>query len=72
MCAHSERRAHRRERMLHLLESGLVTAETLARDLDVTQRTVYREISFLRDEGHRILGAAGAGYMLRERPTRHG
>lgn len=45
---------------------GLV-AETIARELQVTRRTVYRAIDRLRAEGARIAGSAGkgGGYMIR-------
>ena len=43
-----------------------VTAEALARDLDVTPRTIYRDIDALRGLGAVIDGAAGFGYTLIE------
>jgi predicted DNA-binding transcriptional regulator YafY len=42
-----------------------VTAETLARDLGVSVRTVYRDILTLQGQGAPIEGEAGLGYLLR-------
>jgi predicted DNA-binding transcriptional regulator YafY len=42
-----------------------VTAETLAADLGVSLRTVYRDVATLRGEGAPIDGEAGVGYLLR-------
>ena len=44
---------------------GPVTAETLAKHLEVTVRTVYRDIATLQARRVPIEGAAGIGYMLR-------
>lgn len=42
-----------------------VTAAKLARDLVVSERTVYRDIATLISEGAPIVGEAGLGYVLR-------
>ncbi len=44
---------------------GPVTAETLATRLEVTARTVYRDIATLQARRVPIEGAAGIGYVLR-------
>ncbi len=46
--------------------SGPVTAATLAADLEVTPRTVYRDIATLQARRVPIEGAAGIGYVLRK------
>ncbi len=45
--------------------SGPVTAATLADELEVTPRTVYRDIATLQARRVPIEGAAGVGYLLR-------
>ena len=42
------------------------TAATLAAELEVTQRTVYRDIATLQARRVPIEGAAGVGYVLRK------
>jgi predicted DNA-binding transcriptional regulator YafY len=42
-----------------------VTAAELARDLAVSERTIYRDIATLTGEGAPIDGEAGIGYVLR-------
>jgi predicted DNA-binding transcriptional regulator YafY len=44
---------------------GPVTAETLAKRLEVAARTVYRDIATLQARRVPIEGAAGVGYVLR-------
>jgi predicted DNA-binding transcriptional regulator YafY len=44
---------------------GPVTAAALAADLEVTSRTVYRDIATLQARRVPIEGAAGVGYVLR-------
>ncbi|PZR87349.1 MAG: transcriptional regulator [Stutzerimonas stutzeri] len=59
----------RAERLLDLIQ-GLrrrrrpVTAETLASELDVSVRTVYRDIAALLRQGVPVRGEAGIGYVL--------
>jgi predicted DNA-binding transcriptional regulator YafY len=43
-----------------------VTAEYLARELGISQRSVYRDIETLRSLGAPLDGQAGIGYCLRE------
>lgn len=42
-----------------------VSGATLARELDVSLRTLYRDIDALKQQGARIDGEAGVGYVLR-------
>lgn len=42
-----------------------MTAATLARELDVSERTIYRDLSALAAQGAPIQGEAGVGYILR-------
>lgn len=46
--------------------NGPLTAAQLARQLEVTVRTVYRDIASLQASRVPIEGAAGLGYMLRQ------
>jgi len=64
----------RTDRLFRLLDAlrslrPPVTAQALADRLDVTERTVYRDIAALRSAGARIDGAAGYGYTLDEDPA---
>ncbi|MEY8842994.1 helix-turn-helix transcriptional regulator, partial [Cribrihabitans sp. XS_ASV171] len=43
-----------------------VTAEALADQLEVSPRTIYRDIAALQSMRTPIEGAAGIGYMLRQ------
>lgn len=45
---------------------GVVTAQALAAELEVSVRTVYRDIAELIAQRVPIEGAAGVGYLLRE------
>lgn len=60
--------AARRERLLHLLHRGSTTISAVAGTLQVTERTVYRDIAMLREAGHRILAAPGPGGGVRIAP----
>lgn len=64
-------RAHRLIRLLHAmrLHHPPVTAATLAADMDVSERTIYRDIDALRAAGAGIDGEAGFGYTLTEDPA---
>ncbi|MDK3020494.1 helix-turn-helix transcriptional regulator [Pseudodonghicola flavimaris] len=58
-------------RLLHLIR-GLtppVTAARLAAAMEVSDRTIYRDIETLRAAGARIEGAAGLGYTMTEDPA---
>lgn len=58
-------------RLLHLIR-GLrppVTAARLAASMEVSERTIYRDIDSLRAAGARIEGEAGLGYTMTEDPA---
>jgi len=58
-------------RLLHLIR-GLtppVTAARLAAAMEVSERTIYRDIDSLRAAGARIEGEAGLGYTMVEDPA---
>jgi predicted DNA-binding transcriptional regulator YafY len=44
----------------------LVTAQNLSRELEVSERTIYRDIADLMASGVPIDGEAGVGYILRD------
>ncbi|MCX5497072.1 YafY family protein [Kaistia dalseonensis] len=60
------RRADRLFQIIQILRRSTrpVTAATLAAELEVSQRTVYRDISDLMDQRVPIEGEAGLGYLL--------
>jgi predicted DNA-binding transcriptional regulator YafY len=61
------RRADRLFQVIQLLRGGrLVTAQKLAEKLEVSERTVYRDIADLQSSGVRVDGEAGVGYVLRK------
>ena len=61
------RRADRLFQIIELLRrSDLTTAREIARSLEVSERTVYRDIRDLIASGVHIDGEAGVGYVLRE------
>ena len=61
------RRADRLFQLMLLLQEGKVrTARYLADKLEVSERTVYRDISDLTGSGIPIDGEAGVGYLLRD------
>src|SRR5580698_8758114 len=60
------RRADRLFRIVQLLRAGrLQTARSLAQKLQVSERTIYRDVQDLQLSGVPILGEAGVGYTLR-------
>ena len=60
------RRADRLFQIIQLLRlNRVVTARHLARELEVSERTIYRDIRDLMASGVPIDGEAGVGYMLR-------
>lgn len=60
------RRADRLFRIVQLLRSGrLLTARSLAQKLEVSERTIYRDVQELQLSGTPIEGEAGVGYTLR-------
>ncbi len=61
------RRADRLFQIVQYLRAGrLLTAQTLSERLEVSQRTIYRDIADLQGSGVPIDGEAGVGYILRE------
>lgn len=62
------RRADRLFELIQMLRSKSrpVTARELAADLEVSERTVYRDIAALQARRTPIDGAAGVGYILRK------
>lgn len=61
------RRADRLFQIVQHLRGGrLVTAAMLAERLEVSERTIYRDIADLQSTGVPIDGEAGVGYILRE------
>ncbi len=61
------RRADRLFQIVQALRGGrLVTARRLAERLEVSERTIYRDIADLVGSGVPVEGAAGVGYLLRE------
>jgi predicted DNA-binding transcriptional regulator YafY len=65
----SEDSVSRSVRLLNLLQSlrgrrRPVTAAQLAQTLDVSERTIYRDLSELAGQGAPIQGEAGVGYVL--------
>jgi predicted DNA-binding transcriptional regulator YafY len=60
------RRADRLFRIVQMLRSGrLKTAHALAERLQVSERTIYRDVRDLQLAGQPIEGEAGVGYVLR-------
>ena len=60
------RRADRLFRIVQLLRAGrLSTARSFAQKLEVSERTIYRDIQELQLSGMPIEGEAGVGYTLR-------
>lgn len=61
------RRADRLFQIVQLLRGGrLVTAAKLSEKLEVSERTIYRDIADLQANGVPIDGERGVGYLLRE------
>jgi len=61
------RRADRLFDIIQILRgSGLIRARDLAEELEVSERTIYRDIADLMASGVPIEGEAGLGYLLRD------
>ncbi|MEJ0066571.1 MAG: HTH domain-containing protein [Caulobacteraceae bacterium] len=61
----------RSARLLDLLQAlrgrrQPVTAAYLAEQLEVSERTIYRDVATLMSQGAPIQGEAGVGYVLRQ------
>jgi len=68
MCKVCERQAKVRKSILRMMSKRMTTADEIANKLGVSVRTIYRYVDELRSQGQPIIGASGAGYMLRRRP----
>jgi predicted DNA-binding transcriptional regulator YafY len=61
------RRADRLFQIVQFLRGGrLVTAAMLGEKLEVSERTIYRDIADLQGSGVPVDGAAGVGYIMRQ------
>ncbi|MEM7463136.1 MAG: YafY family protein [Pseudomonadota bacterium] len=61
------RRADRLFQIVQYLRAGrLLTAQTLSQRLEVSERTIYRDIADLQSSGVPIDGEAGVGYLMRD------
>jgi predicted DNA-binding transcriptional regulator YafY len=61
------RRAERLFRIIEKLRPGrLMTARDLATSLEVSERTIYRDIAHLVGSGVPVEGEAGVGYLMRD------
>lgn len=61
------RRADRLFQIVQYLRAGrLLTARILAERLEVSERTIYRDIADLQSSGVPIDGEAGIGYLMRD------
>ncbi|MEM9785909.1 MAG: YafY family protein [Pseudomonadota bacterium] len=61
------RRADRLFQILQYLRGGrLITAAQLAEKLEVTPRTIYRDVAHLIGSGVPVEGEAGVGYIMRD------
>jgi predicted DNA-binding transcriptional regulator YafY len=61
------RRADRLFQIVQHLRGGrLVTARKLSETLEVSERTIYRDIADLQSTGVPVDGEAGVGYLMRE------
>lgn len=61
------RRADRLFQIVQYLRGGrLVTARTLSERLEVSERTIYRDIADLIGSGVPVEGEAGVGYLMRD------
>ena len=60
--------SNRRDRILNALYRGATTVADIAQAFGVSERTVYRDISALRDAGHDILASPGPGGGVRIAP----
>lgn len=63
------------KRLLHIVKKaskGAVTTQELGRDLGVCDRTIYRDVRTLQEQGVPIVGEAGMGYMICKKGERYG
>lgn len=60
--------AARRTRLLNLLYRGATTVPAVSRELGVSERTIYRDLAYLREDGYRIRATSGPGGGVRIDP----
>jgi len=66
-------RTDRLLKLIRAIEDGRPhTSDSLATLLNVTPRTIYRDIKVLRQQGWRIPGGAGVGYVFMGRAKGQG
>jgi predicted DNA-binding transcriptional regulator YafY len=66
------RTEERREAILAALRPGtLVRSAELRIAADASLREVYRQVAWLKAQGHPIRGEAGVGYMMRVQRNSH-
>ena len=58
----------RRDGLINLLHRGPTTVPAIAEEMLVSERTVYRDISALREAGHDIQATPGPGGGVRLAP----
>lgn len=60
--------AARRDRLLNLLHRGATTVPAIAQEMEVSERTAYRDVTVLREAGHDIQATPGPGGGVRIAP----
>jgi predicted DNA-binding transcriptional regulator YafY len=58
--------AARHKRLLALIRSGNFSCQSLAKSLDVSDQTIYRDIDFLKQRGHSIRSTKHADHWAYE------
>jgi predicted DNA-binding transcriptional regulator YafY len=46
--------AHRHDKLIEMIRSGVYSSRDLAKKLDVSEQTIYRDIDFLKQRGFSI------------------
>jgi DeoR/GlpR family transcriptional regulator of sugar metabolism len=65
--------ANRHDKLIDLIRSGEFSSSDLAKNLDVSEQTIYRDIDFLKKRGYTIRSekhADGLAYHLLGEPAR--
>ncbi len=63
---------NRHDRLLELLRTGKFSSRDLAEKLEVSEQTIYRDVNFLKTQGHSIRPekhADGWAYHLHSEPA---